>query len=120
MSQPALSDVDSDDEFKKKSIEKNNQMENLESSIFNFTDESLNKYKMDIINEDNNEERLSQLPVVDLGEDFDWQDIVNKCNQKLKEKESEESEFPDKDTNDLMWSKGQIPGINVRYKKICN
>ncbi|XP_023245678.1 PMS1 protein homolog 1-like [Copidosoma floridanum] len=114
-SQPVLSDVDTDDELKKKSKDAHTNAseatetastQSSESESFDLGIGHLNKNQMMKIEE----ERFSQLPVVDLGDDFDWREIVTRCNKNLMEKDSlNESEV--REVSDIMWSRGQIPGL---------
>lgn len=61
------------------------------------------------------EETLSQLPKVDLGEDFDWQEIVNKNPTSASKGEGEEVINNSNQVSDLAWSKGQVPGLEVIF-----
>lgn len=62
------------------------------------------------------EETLSQLPKVDLGEDFDWQEIINKNNHVTTSNDKPEEVInTHPPTSDLAWSKGQIPGLEVIF-----
>lgn len=56
---------------------------------------------------------LSQLPIVDLGDDFDIEEIENP-NMSMKENETKEN-IPEKKQVTLeAWSKGHVTGLKVK------
>lgn len=57
----------------------------------------------------------TEIPVVDLGEDFDMAEIYEKQRlHKYVEEEASEKKAQQNDKNDILaWSKGQISGIEV-------
>lgn len=116
-----LSDSDSNDadEFNKRVLQPKDKApemmdiaelanENDDSELFDLASNALLKDQVV-------EETLSQLPKVDLGDDFDWEEIVGKSN-KLNDKKTENSEItPEKITvTDVAWSKGQVSGLQVK------
>ncbi|XP_058804620.1 DNA mismatch repair protein MutL-like isoform X2 [Phymastichus coffea] len=116
---PMLSDSDSNDveNFNNK---KNNEigfveMSEIESSeLFDIVENEAIK--------DAVEETLSQLPKVDLGEDFDWQEIMNRNkNSNDQEKNSDgPANIRNHQIDDLVWSKGQVPGLQVKGGVVIN
>lgn len=64
---------------------------------------------------DDERERLSQLPVVDLGEDFDFEKVFEKENISTNENKNNLNEIREKKQISLeAWSKGHVPGLRVR------
>lgn len=115
-----LSDSDSNDadEFKKRVRKPKNEAP-IMMDITELENEDNNSELFDLAkntdsNHHNVEETLSQLPKVDLGEDFDWEEIVNKGNKSNDEKTESSEVILDKITvTDIAWSKGQVPGLQV-------
>lgn len=61
---------------------------------------------------DDERERLSQLPVVDLGEDFDFEKVFEKENISTNENKNNLNEIREKKQISLeAWSKGHVPGL---------
>ena len=61
------------------------------------------------------EETLSQLPNVDLGEDFVWEEVINKSH-KISIPNAKTTEIIiNQQIDDVTWSKGQVPGLQVCY-----
>ncbi|XP_033342436.2 uncharacterized protein LOC117229764 [Megalopta genalis] len=72
----------------------------------------------------NSQDTLSQLPIVDLGDDFDWNDslIINNADTNEKENQMQDENVPtvsrEQNKSDkkkcvtlLEWSKGHVPGL---------
>ena len=129
---PALSDSDSNDadELKKNGTSKRidptmpviQEVQNNNSEPFDLIP-NVRRVESDI-------ETLSQLPIVNLGEDFDWEEIVNKSKETPKNSSVSEvtnsKTSPEKLNNcenqkiinnkpfsSEDWSRGQVPGLQV-------
>jgi hypothetical protein len=57
---------------------------------------------------------LSQLPVVDLGEDFDFIEKIENCNISKNEKEAKSIKEKKEITLEA-WSKGHVAGLKVKF-----
>ncbi|OXU25513.1 hypothetical protein TSAR_009331 [Trichomalopsis sarcophagae] len=120
---PALSDSDSNDadaeHFDKRILKpKDKAPEMMDIAELDNEDNIENNSELfdlapnPITNHQVVEETLSQLPKVDLGEDFDWEEIVNKSNKSNGVKTESSEVILDKITvTDVAWSKGQVPGL---------
>lgn len=119
-----LSDSDSNDvdEFnKKKKKQEGNMIKNMD--VQEIASESSEPFDLprNIVVKTVTEDTLSQLPKVDLGEDFDWQEIVNKSSTSnnisteitINKLQSTEITTNKEKITDVMWSKGQVPGLQV-------
>lgn len=61
-------------------------------------------------------ETLSQLPVLNLGEDFDFIEETGSCNISANENQDKLNENQEKKQVSLeAWSKGHIIGLNVKF-----
>lgn len=59
---------------------------------------------------------MSQLPVVDLGEDFDFLKEIGSCNTSTNENENKLNENEENKQVSLeAWSKGHIVGLKVKF-----
>lgn len=59
---------------------------------------------------------MSQLPVVDLGEDFDFTEVTGNCDTFMNENENKINENREKKQVSLeAWSKGHIAGLKVKF-----
>jgi len=59
---------------------------------------------------------LSQLPVIDLGEDFDYIEEIGSCNISANESQDKLNDNEEKKQVSIeTWSKGHIIGLKVKY-----
>jgi len=58
---------------------------------------------------------LSQLPVVDLGEDFNFIEEIGNCNISMNEKEAKVNIQEKKQITLEAWSKGHVSGLEVKF-----
>lgn len=110
---PELSDSDSNDAENLSKKKKNGAepMNLQESELFDIVQEKSNINQVV-------EETLSQLPKVDLGEDFDWDEIVNKNTTPSASKDPVNQ--VNHQIDDVTWSKGHVLGLQVKdfYKSL--
>ncbi|KAJ8686741.1 hypothetical protein QAD02_022535 [Eretmocerus hayati] len=113
---PRLSDSESNDEKEFEPGERSNKKRSEQPQVMKVSqtsseDSDIFEYatslpiKVPII-----EETLSQLPKVDLGEDFALDEILNKGN-KASIPEVETTDSPDQQDPEIAWSKGHVPGL---------
>lgn len=58
---------------------------------------------------------ISQLPVVDLGEDFDFIEEIENCNISMNENETKVNMQEKKQVTLETWSKGHVTGLKVKF-----
>lgn len=58
---------------------------------------------------------ISQLPVVDLGEDFDFIEEIENCNISTNENETKVNMQEKKQVTLETWSKGHVTGLKVKF-----
>lgn len=58
---------------------------------------------------------LSQLPVVDLGEDFEFIEKIDNCNISINKNDDQVEIQEKKEVTLEAWSKGHVNGLKVKF-----
>ncbi|KAL7288130.1 hypothetical protein TKK_0017793 [Trichogramma kaykai] len=117
--EPMLSDSDSNDGIRvTKNFNKKKKISGINSVPENENESELFDFAPQTKIIEDKPETLSQLPVVDLGEDFDWEEIINKAT--INKETDKTASLPTHEISQKIsnlpnshesWSKGHIVGL---------